>query len=65
VTYRITAYDHAGNQMTENNDRSYVVVPEFQTLTILALASAITTLIAAIRKKNDSKHQQCLINVET
>ncbi len=65
VTYRITAYDHAGNQMTENNDRSYIVVPEFQTLTILALASAITTLIAAIRKKNDSKHQQCLINVET
>jgi predicted secreted protein with PEFG-CTERM motif len=65
VTYRITAYDLAGNQMTENNDRSYIVVPEFQTLTILVLASAITTLIAAIRKKNDSKHQQSLINVET
>lgn len=51
VTYRITAYDNAGNQMTENNDRSYIVVPEFQTLTILVLASAITTLIAAVRKK--------------
>jgi len=55
VTYRITAFDRAGNQMTENNDQNYIVLPEFQTLTISILASVMTILAAIIRKKYQSR----------
>ena len=54
IIYKITAYDNAGNFVTENNAGqyySYTVIPEFQSFLVLALF--ITTIMSTIiiRKK--------------
>ena len=54
VKYKITAYDNAGNLMTENNAGQYYtyqVIPEFSATYVILLFILTTTLTATIYRK--------------
>lgn len=58
VTYKIVAYDNAGNSATKDNNTLYYkyhVIPEFSSTVILPLLMAITTLAITIAKR---KHKR-------
>jgi len=61
ITYKIVAYDKAGNNATRDNNGyfyKYHVIPEFPTTIMLTLLM-LTTLIATIllKKRRKTKHQ--------
>ena len=61
ITYKIMAYDNAGNNATRNNNGYYYkyhVIPEFPSATMLTLLM-LTKLIATIllKKKGKTKPQ--------
>jgi hypothetical protein len=59
VTYKIIAYDNAGNNATKDNNGygyQYHVIPEFPSTPILILLM-LTTLIATTLWKTKRKHQ--------
>lgn len=54
VSYKIVAYDYAGNKAKNNNNNcyfTYQVVPEYNILTILAVATLSTALIILFTTK--------------
>jgi hypothetical protein len=59
ITYKIIAYDNAGNNATKDNNGygyQYHVIPEFSSTSILILLM-LTTLIATALWKTKRKHQ--------
>ena len=59
VSYKIVAYDHAGNKAENNNDNSYYtyhVVPEYSANIILAIFTLLTILTIIFTRK--TKRQQ-------
>ncbi len=71
VKYKITAYDNAGNSITDDNTGQYyvytVVIPEFPTVLVPALFMTATLLAATILqkrgnfKKRDNRRLQRLL----
>jgi len=60
ITYKIVAYDKAGNNQTKNNNGyyyNYHVIPEFPSVTILTLLT-LTTLIATILLKKKRRNRK-------
>jgi PKD repeat protein len=58
VKYKITAYDNAGNLMTENNAGqyySYQVIPELPTTYLILLFILTTTLVVTTYKKSKAQ----------
>ncbi|RLI19996.1 hypothetical protein DRO54_07225, partial [Candidatus Bathyarchaeota archaeon] len=59
VSYKIVAYDYAGNKAENNNDNSYYtyhVVPEYSANMILAMFTLLTILTIIFTRKR--KRQQ-------
>jgi len=54
ITYKIVAYDNAGNNATKDNNGygyKYHVIPEFRSTTILSLFMLITLIVTVLLKK--------------
>lgn len=56
VSYKITAYDYAGNKAENNNNNNYytyTIVPEYSFITILTILTLSTILIVAFNPKRE------------
>jgi len=66
VKYKIVAYDNAGNMAVEDKAGqyyTYTVIPEFSSVTILALFMVLTVLVAVFsRKRLSKKFETCVLN---
>jgi hypothetical protein len=60
VTYKIIAYDNAGNNATKDNNGygyKYHVIPEFPSTTILTIFMLTTTVLAVLTRSRRLKHR--------
>jgi parallel beta-helix repeat protein len=65
VTYKIIAYDNAGNNATKDNNGFYYkyhVIPEYPTVTILTIPLLSTTLIIILIKKKFKQPKNTIKN---